>query len=100
VPAGRGLSTTPSRRLRHDGCLVVFTGKPPHRVECGETHQGHELHFLPRRPSEQIDPEVPVDPPGSDAGEDLLPEQSFVAVGIGWRGPAVPDPDNHASPYR
>src|SRR5512139_1927783 len=80
---------------RDDGNLVILPREGPDRVQGIEPHDRHELHLGPDVPSEEMDAPVPRDAPTVDSGEDLLPEQRLVGVGVPRNGPAMPDSTDH-----
>ena len=81
---------------RHHRHLVVVAGEGANGLHGIEPHEGDELHQVPARAPQQLDSAISGYASARDTLEDLGPEQPLVGVRVRGRGPAVPDPADHA----
>src|SRR5512143_1916082 len=87
------------RLLRNHGGFVIRSGERTYRCEILEHHQGDEFNFRAPLAAQQLDTLEPANVPVLNPDEDLLLQQRLIGIGVARRGPSVPDPGNHVSPF-
>lgn len=80
---------------RNHRSFVVGSGKFADRVQRVERHDGHEFHRVVQVSAQEVDAAKPGNLSLDDPLQNVAPQQCLVGIGVGWRGPAMPNAVNH-----
>src|SRR5690349_13664257 len=80
---------------RNDTIFVVLAGEVANRGQRLETHDHDELEFIRVLATKDLDALEPLELAILDADEDPIPEKGFIRVGVGLRGPSMPNARDH-----